>query len=89
MLPRDFAVVPELDVHLGYLIRPNLRLLAGYSLLFIPQVQRAGEQIDPVINPQLLPPVVPPVTGPQRPAFPNRDSDLLVQGLNLGLEWRF
>jgi len=81
--------VPELDVHVGYLVRPNLRLLAGYSLLFIPQVLRAGEQIDPVINTQLLPPNVSPVTGPQRPAFPNRDSDLWVQGVNLGVEWRF
>ena len=85
----QFAVVPELDLNVGYLIRPNLRLLAGYSLIFIPQVLRAGEQIDPVINTQLLPPVVPPVTGPQRPAFQNNDSDLWVQGLNLGLEWRF
>jgi len=84
-----FAVVPELDLHVGYLIRPQLRLLVGYSLLYIPQVLRAGEQIDPVVNTQLLPPVVPPVTGPQRPAFPNHDSDLWVQGLNLGIEWRF
>jgi hypothetical protein len=84
-----FAAVPELDLHLGYLIRPNLRLLVGYSLICIPNVQRAGEQIDPVINPQLLPPVTPPVTGPQRPVFPNHDSIFLVQGLNLGLEWQF
>jgi hypothetical protein len=52
-------------------------------------VQRAGEQIDPVINPQLVPPVTPPVTGPLRPIFPNHDSIFLVQGLNLGLEWQF
>jgi hypothetical protein len=84
----QFAVVPELDFHVGYLIRPNLRLLAGYSLLLIPQVLRAGEQIDPVINTQLLPPGVPPVAG-QHPAFLNNESDLWVQGLNLGLEWRF
>lgn len=48
-----------------------------------------GEQIDPVINPQLLPPVTPSVLGPLRPAFPNRDSNLWVQGLNIGLEWRY
>jgi hypothetical protein len=84
-----FAAVPELDVYLGYLIRPNLRLLVGYSLICIPNVQRAGEQIDPVINSQLVPPVTPPVTGPQRPTFLNHDSVFLVQGLNLGLEWQF
>ena len=62
-----FAAVPELDLYLGYLIRPNLRLLVGYSIICIPNVQRAGEQVDPVVNSQLVPPVTPPVTGPQQP----------------------
>lgn len=86
---QQFAVVPELDLNVGYLIRPNLRLLLGYSLIYIPNVQRAAGQIDPVINPNLLPPVIPPVVGPARPAFPDRNSDLWVQGLSLGMEWRF
>lgn len=86
---QQFAVVPELELNVGYQIRPNLKLLVGYSLIFIPDVQRAAEQIDSTINLALVPPVVPPVTGPDRPSFLNQGSDLWVQGLNLGLEWRF
>jgi hypothetical protein len=85
----QFVVVPELDLQLGYLIRPHVRLLVGYSFLYLPQLARAAEQIDPVVNPDLIPPVTPPVPGPQRPAYQASTSDAWVQGLSVGAEWRF
>jgi hypothetical protein len=84
----QFAIVPELDLQVGYLIRPNLRVTLGYSCLYFPDLVRAGEQIDPVINPELIPPVTN-VTGPLRPEFRRRESDAWIQGVTAGLEYRW
>jgi hypothetical protein len=85
----QWTVVPELDLQLGYLIQPRLRLLLGYSCLYFPGLARASEQIDPVINPNLLPPVIDPVTGPARPAYPAQRSDVWIQGVTAGIEYRW
>jgi hypothetical protein len=85
----QWVVVPELDLQVGYLIRPRLRLLLGYSCLYFPGLARASEQIDPVINPNLIPPVEEPVTGPARPAYPARRSDVWIQGVTAGIEYRW
>jgi hypothetical protein len=85
----QFVLIPELDLQLGYQLRPHLRLLCGYSFLYVPQLMRAAEQIDLAVNTQLIPPVQPPVTGPQRPAYQGSKSDAWVQGLTLGVECRF
>jgi hypothetical protein len=84
-----FVVLPELTLQAGYLIWPHVRLLAGYSVLYIPSMLRAAEQVDPFVNPELVPPIQPPVTGPQRPAYQDNESDAWVQGLTLGVECRF
>jgi hypothetical protein len=83
----QWTVVPELDVQVGYLIRPRLRLLTGYSCLYFPGLARASEQIDPVVNTNLWPPVNGPVTGPARPAYLARRSDVWMQGVTAGLEY--
>ncbi len=83
------VVVPELDLQVGYLVRPRMRLFAGYSLLFIPNMLRAAEQVDLYVNPELVPPIQPPVTGSQRPVYMENESDVWVQGLTLGAECRF
>lgn len=45
-----FTVIPEVGVKLGLDITPHLRLYAGYDLMFISNVVRAGEQIDLRVN---------------------------------------
>ena len=85
----SFALIPEFEFRAGYNITPRLRAFAGYTLIVWPNVARAGEQIDPVVNPAFLPPPIPGAGGPLRPAFPNRLSTLWVQGLSLGLEYRW
>ena len=84
----QLAIVPELDLQVGYLIRPGLRLLLGYSCLYFPHLVRAGEHIDPVINPELIPPVTN-VTGPLRPEFRLQESDAWIQGVTAGVEYRW
>jgi Putative beta barrel porin-7 (BBP7) len=84
----DWVFVPEAAVRLGYQIRENLRIYAGYSFLYWPSIYRAADQINPVVNPALLPPPLP-LTGPASPLFPDRKSSLCVQALSIGLEFRY
>lgn len=81
-----FAVVPELGVTLGYAISPQWRATVGYTFLYWSSVVRPGDQIDRDLNPNLLPPENTPLAGLERPEFQFVESDLWVNGLNLGLE---
>ena len=82
-----FSCVPELDVSLGYQLSANCRITAGYTILYWTRVARPGDQIDLAVNPNLLPPVMP--GGDLHPAFPFRTSSLCVQGLSLGIAFRY
>jgi hypothetical protein len=81
-----FAVVPELGITGGYQISSHWRATVGYTFLYWSSVVRPGDQIDRDVNPNLLPPEATPFTGLERPAFNFVESDLWVNGLNLGLE---
>lgn len=85
-----FSLVPEAAIRLGYRITPHWRATIGYDLFFWTDIIRPGKQIDTAINPDLLPPVVIPTAGPNRPQI-NLDntSTLWVQGLTLGMEFRY
>jgi hypothetical protein len=75
-----FAVVPELGLKIGYQVNDNLSVFAGYSLLYMSDVLRPGEQIDLVVD----------STGKlARPRVPLNGSSLWVQGFNAGVEWRY
>lgn len=81
-----FAVVPEVNLKVGYDLSSRFRATVGYSFLYVSEVARAGEQIDRVINPALL--ANPPGTG-SRPAFLFRGTDLWAQGVDFGLEFHY
>jgi hypothetical protein len=83
------TAVPELGVQVGYAVLPRVRLFAGYSWVFWPDVVRPGHQIDLTVNPGLLPPVTPPVSGPNRPALNLTREDFWAQGITFGLECRY
>lgn len=82
-----FAVMPELNLNLGYQVTSRVRLLTGYSIIYLSNVVRAGNQIDTTINPTFLPPSTP--SGAARPSFTFRDTDFWAQGLNFGMEVRW
>jgi putative beta barrel porin BBP7 len=84
-----FAVVPELGVKVGYQVTPQLRATVGYDFLYWSNVVRPGGRIDTTINPNLLPPPVSPLVGPNRPAPLLGTTDVWVQGVTCGLEFRF
>jgi hypothetical protein len=83
----DFAVVPELNLNLGYQFTPNLRVFAGYSFLYWSNVTRPGDIIDLTVNTTQLPPGQ--LVGPARPTFTWNDSDFWAQGINFGVELRY
>lgn len=85
-----FAVIPELNLNVGYQIAQRLRARIGYSFLYVSSVARPGNQVDRVINPSQAPSLTgepgSPLVGPARPAPLFHPSDFWAQGINFGLE---
>jgi hypothetical protein len=83
-----FSVVPEVGARLEYSLSPCCRLFAGYDLLYWTGVGRPGAQIDFVLsgrgrlNPN-------PTSDASHPQFNFSSGDVWVQGVNIGLEFRF
>jgi hypothetical protein len=84
----QFSVLPEFGVNLHRRIGACWRLNVGYTLLIVTNVVRPGDQIDTRLDPNQFPP--PATSGPFTfPAFAFRDSDIWLQGVNVGLEYNF
>ncbi len=86
----SFSVIPELDINLGYKLTQNLKLRVGYTFLYWTDVVRPGDQIDREINGTLVPrfgeepnAVIPPF----RPQFVFNETNVLIQGINIGGEY--
>jgi hypothetical protein len=87
----NFAVVPEINLTLGYAITHNVQASLGYSFLYLSNAMRPGDAIDRSINTSQIPtPVGPsPLIGAARPTFLGKDSDFWAQGIRFGLQIRF
>ena len=85
----QFTMIPELGITLGCQLTSNWRVTCGYTLLYWGRVLRAGDQIDLDVNPNLFPVETTPFTGPLRPEFDFHYTDLVAQGVSLGLEGRW
>lgn len=81
-----FAVAPELNANGVVNLSPQWRLHIGYSILYWSHAALAGNQIDPRVNFTQSPG---PAVGPLRPTFAFNRTDYVVQGLNLGAEYRW
>ena len=85
----QFSMIPQINTNLGFYMTPRMRAIVGYSLIFWGSVVRPGDQIDLDVNPDLLPPEIDPLVGPLRPEFVFRETDYWIQGLNVGLDYRW
>ena len=85
----EFTMVPEVGLTLGIRVTDRLHATVGYTVLYFPNVVRAGEQSDLDVNPNLIPEEVVPFAGALRPRFRYMQSDYWAHGLNLGAELRF
>lgn len=91
---QQFAVVPEVDLNIGYAVFTWLRIYLGYDFLFISDVARPGNQISPNINMYgsglvHASGIAPPANNPVAPTFGFNQSSFWAQGLNVGFEARF
>jgi hypothetical protein len=81
------AFACEVGITLGYQLTDHLRLSAGYSLLYLTDVVRPGDEIDLVVNASQIPPG--PLTGPARPLFALHSTDFWAHGATVNLELRY
>jgi hypothetical protein len=91
--PREdrFAVLPEVSVKLGYRVTPRLLATVGYTFLYLSDVARPGNQIDPGVNVGHAPSseAFGLLLDPRRPAPLFNHSEFWAQGLSVGLELHF
>jgi hypothetical protein len=85
----EFAVVPELGANVCYQLTDQFRVSLGYTFIYWSNVVRPGHHISRDLNPNLLPPAADPLSGALRPEFAFDTTDYWVQGLNVGLEYRW
>ncbi|WP_404310514.1 BBP7 family outer membrane beta-barrel protein [Neorhodopirellula lusitana] len=79
----EFAIAPELGVSLSRRMNRDWSLSAGYQLVYISRVMRAGEQIDPLLNLSQLD--AGGLVGTARPQRDDFFTDLTAQAITFGL----
>jgi hypothetical protein len=84
----EVSVIPDFEAKVGYQINNRWRATLGYSVLYWDNVVRAADAVDRVVNPNLIPNSGA-TGGPANPAFSFHRDNIWVQGLELGLEYRF
>jgi hypothetical protein len=85
-----FSVLPQVGLTAGYMLTDRLKLTGGYTFMYWSRVVRPGDQIDPEVNPELIPSQGTTGDGlPARPQFAFRDTDIWIQGINVGLEYQW
>lgn len=85
-----FAVLPEANVRVGYQFTDSARVVVGYTFTYLSDAVRAGDQLDRVVDlSQTTGDPLALVSPAARPRVPFARSDFWVQGVTLGLEWRY
>jgi len=87
-----FAVLPEAQIKLGYMLAPNVHPYVSYDVIYLNNVVRPGQQINRNINITENPVLsgATAVTGPLSPTKPSfNETSFVVQGLTVGLEITF
>lgn len=82
-----FALIPQVDVKVGYHVLPALRLTVGYNFTYVSSVLRPGDQVDLSVNTTQIAGL--PLVGDPVPAVSMSTSGMWLQGLSAGLDFRF
>jgi hypothetical protein len=82
-----FAVVPSLELKLGYDVTDCFRLMIGYDVIYWSRVVRPAQQIDTWVNTSQASGGT--LTGTPGPLFAFKETDLWIQGISLGGEFRY
>ena len=81
-----FAVIPEVNLNVGYRLTRAWTARVGYTFLLWNRVAQAVPQIDYNLNPTQI---SGPLVGPAQPSFTFHNTEYWLQGVNFGLECRF
>lgn len=84
----EVALIPEFGLNLTYNVNDSWRVFGGYTFLYVSRLLRAPDQVDYSVNSTQLPPTSA-LSGAARPAFTFNETDLWMQGINLGVEFRY
>lgn len=85
-----YAVIPEVNMSLGYQITPWLRMSVGYNLIYISSVVRPGDQVGSSQQTTTISLAGQATTVTQtQPAFRYHDNDFWAQGLTAGFQVRW
>jgi len=88
-----FAAIPEFNFNVGYQPFDWMQIKLGYTFVYVSSVLWAGKQIDRTINPtqavSYTGAVPPQLLGDASPKACLKTNGLWVQGLNVGMEFRF
>lgn len=88
-----FAVLPEVDLNLGYKIADYLSISVGYTFLYVNEVLFAGKQMNRNINPTQSSlyefTATPTPEGKPSPRVSYKSGSIWAQGINVGLEIKF
>lgn len=82
-----FALIPSVDVKLGYQAFPCLRLTVGYNFTYVSSVVRPGGQVDLNVNSSQF--AGQPLVGPADPAVLMNTTSIWLQGITMGGELTF
>jgi hypothetical protein len=82
-----FAMIPQLDVKLGFALFPRMRVTVGYNFTYVTNVIRPGGQVDLNVNTTQVAGM--PLSGPAVPAAGFNDTSIWMQGFTTGLDMRF
>jgi hypothetical protein len=86
----QIAFVPEINVKVGYQLLPSLRAYVGYDFLWLSNVVRPGDQTG--ISSSGVTATVAGTTqqiAVSQPSFRFKTSDVTINGINFGLEFRY
>ena len=84
-----FAVVPEVQLKIGYNITPRLRATIGYDFLYYNNVLRPGDQIDRNVPKGQTFNQADPTVSTTSPSRLSKTTDFFAHGLSVGMEFRF
>ena len=85
-----YAVIPELNVNIGYQITPHVKVMVGYNFLYISSLARPGDQIASVQSTTTVAIAGAPSTvRVNTPAINYHDTDMWIQGLTAGVQVRW
>lgn len=90
-LRNDFAVLPEVNLTLGYQLTRSLRAFVGYNFLYISAVARPASVLELALDPASTDKAHGPLTGEPLPRSRVLDTanNFWAQGISLGMEWRY